>query len=60
MLKKIFDVVYHDEFGNKEIINTFDNYAEAHECFLKCMKVDREAQINQSYDIEESYTGVPC
>ena len=60
MLKKVFDVVYHDEFGNKEIINTFDNYSEAQECFLKCMQVDREAQTNQSYDIEESYKGVPC
>ena len=60
MLKKVFDVVYHDEFGNKEIINSFDNYSEAQECFMKCMKADSEAQINQSYDIEEYHKGVPC
>ena len=56
----MFDVVYHDEFGNKELINSFDNYSEAQACFMKCMQVDKEAQINQSYDIEESYRGVPC
>jgi hypothetical protein len=60
MLKKRFDVVYHDEFGNKELINSFNNYSEAYQCYMKCMKSDHEAQINQSYDIEESYTGVPC
>ena len=60
MLKKRFDVVYHDEFGNKELINSFDNYIDAQACYMKCMKSDHEAQVNQSYDIEESYTGVPC
>ena len=59
MLKKMFDVVYHDEFGNKELINSFDNYSEAQSCFMKCMQVDKDAQINQSYDIEEGYAGVP-
>ena len=59
MLKKIFEVVYYDEDGNKEIINTFDNYSDAEECYRKCMEGDKEAQINQSYDIEEGMTGSP-
>ena len=59
MLKKIFEVVYHDEFGNKEIINTFFNYADAEECYRKCMEGDRSAQINHSYDIEEGVIGSP-
>jgi len=59
MLKKTYDVVYYNEEGEKEIINSFNNYSEAHECFLKCMEGDKEAQINQSYDIEEGYAGVP-
>lgn len=60
MLKKRFDVVYHDEFGNKELINSFDNYIDAQACYMKCMSVDEDAKITQNYDIEESYTGVPC
>jgi hypothetical protein len=59
MLKKTWDVVYWDESGNKEIINTFDNYPDAEEVFRKCMEGDKEAQINQSYDIEEGMTGSP-
>jgi hypothetical protein len=59
MLKKTYDVVYWDESGKKEIINSFQHYADAEECYRKCMEGDREAQINQSYDIEEGYAGVP-
>jgi hypothetical protein len=59
MLKKCFSVVYWDESGKKEIINTFDNYSEAEEVYMKCMEGDKEAQINMSYDIEEGYLGVP-
>jgi hypothetical protein len=53
-------VVYYDEEGNKELINKFEHYVDAEECYQKCMEGDREAQINQSYDIEESFVGVPC
>ena len=60
MLKKRFDVVYHDEFGNKELINSFDNYIDAQECYMKCMSVDEDAKITQNYDIEESYSGARC
>jgi hypothetical protein len=59
MLKKIFEVVYWDEEGKKEIINTFENYAEAQACYQRCMEGDKEAQANMSYDIEEGITGVP-
>jgi len=59
MLKKTWDVVYWDESGKKEIINTFDNYVDAEEVYRKCMEGDKEAQINQSYDIEEGFRGVP-
>lgn len=59
MLKKTWDVVYWNEDGKKEIINSFDNYSEAEVVYMKCMEGDKEAQINQSYDIEESITGVP-
>ena len=59
MLKKTWDVVYWGEDGKKEIINSFDNYSEAQEVYQKCMEGDKEAQINMSYDIEESYMGVP-
>ena len=59
MLKKTWDVVYWDEDGKKEIINSFDNYVDAEEVYRKCMEGDKEAQINQSYDIEEGFRGVP-
>jgi hypothetical protein len=59
MLKKTYDVVYWDEEGNREIVNSFDNYSEAYQCFMKCMESDKQAQINQSYDIEEGHMGVP-
>ena len=59
MLKKIFEVVYWDEDGKKEIINTFSNYAEAQACYQKCMEGDKEAQANMSYDIEEGMIGSP-
>ena len=59
MLKKTWDVVYWNEDGKKEIINSFDNYSEAEAVYQKCMEGDKEAQINASYDIEEGYVGVP-
>ena len=60
MIKKVYTVVYWDEDGKRESINTFSSYQEAEQCYLKCMEGDKEAQINQSYDIEEGYLGVPC
>ena len=59
MLKKIFEVVYWDEDGKKEIINTFSNYAEAQACYQSCMEGDKDAQTNMSYDIEEGIIGSP-
>ena len=59
MLVKSYDVVYWDEEGKKEIVNTFSNYAEAQACYQRCMEGDKEAQTNLSYDIEEGMTGVP-
>ena len=32
---------------------------EAQQVYFKCMEGDKEAQVNQSYDIEEGYVGVP-
>lgn len=59
-MKKVYEVVYYDEEGNKELINKFDHYVDAEQCYQKCMEGDKEAQTNQSYDIEESFVGVPC
>jgi hypothetical protein len=59
MLTKTYDVVYWDESGKKEIINSFPTMEQAQQTFFKCMEGDKEAQINASYDIEESYQGVP-
>ena len=59
MLTKTYDVVYWDEQGKKEIVNSFSTLEEAQQVFFKCMEGDKEAQINVSYDIEESYVGVP-
>jgi hypothetical protein len=59
MLTKTYDVVYWDEGGKKEIINSFPTMEQAQLVFFKCMEGDKEAQINASYDIEESYQGVP-
>ena len=59
MLVKSYDVVYWDEEGKKEIVNTFRTLEEAQQVYFKCMEGDKEAQINASYDIEESYQGVP-
>jgi hypothetical protein len=59
MMKKCFTVVYWDESGKKEAINTFMTKEEAEAVYMKCMEGDPESQINQSYDIEEGYLGVP-
>ena len=59
MLTKTYDVVYWDESGKKEIVNSFSTLEEAQQVFFKCMEGDKEAQINASYDIEEGYVGVP-
>jgi len=59
MLTKTYDVVYWDESGKKEIVNSFSTMDEAQQVFFKCMEGDKEAQINSSYDIEEGYVGVP-
>jgi len=59
MLRKSYDVVYWDESGKKEIITSFASYKEAELCLLRCYEGDKDAQINQSYDIEEGYVGVP-
>ena len=59
MLTKTYDVVYWNEQGEKEIINSFPTKEQAEEVYLKCMEGDKEAQINASYDIEESYAGSP-
>ena len=59
MLSKTYDVVYQNEDGKKELVNSFKTKQEAEEVYLKCMEGDKEAQINASYDIEESYTGSP-
>ena len=59
MLKKCFTVVYWNEDGEKEAINTFMTKEEAEAVYHKCMEGDKEAQENMSYDIEEGYLGVP-
>ncbi len=59
MLTKSYDVVYWNEQGEKEIINSFPTKEQAEEVYFKCMEGDKEAQLNASYDIEESYQGVP-
>lgn len=59
MLTKTYDVVYWGEDGKKELVNSFKTREEAEEVYLKCMEGDKEAQINASYDIEESYAGSP-
>ena len=59
MLKKCYTVVYWSEDGKKEAVNTFMSREEAESVYFKCMEGDKEAQINQSYDIEEGYLGVP-
>ena len=59
MLTKTYDVVYWDESGKKEIVNSFSTKEQAQEVYFKCMEGDKQAQINASYDIEESYVGVP-
>ena len=59
MLTKSYDVVYWNEQGEKEIINSFPTKEQAEEVYLKCMEGDKEAQINASYDIEEGYVGAP-
>ena len=59
MLKKTYDVVYWTESGEKELINSFTTKTEAEETYFKCVEGDKEAQENQSYDIEESYIGSP-
>ena len=52
---KTWDVVYYDESGKKEIINTFATMDEAMAVYFQCTEGDKEAQINMSYDIEENY-----
>lgn len=59
MLKPTYDVVYWDEDGKKELINTFDTMEEAEKCLFRCYEGDKNAQVNQSYDIEQGYMGVP-
>jgi len=59
MIQKTWTVVYWDEGGKKEIINSFPTMEQAHLVYFKCMEGDKEAQINASYDIEEGYVGVP-
>ena len=59
MLIKTYDVVFWNEDGKKELVNSFKRKQEAEEVYLKCMEGDKEAQINASYDIEEGYAGVP-
>ena len=59
MLTKTYDVVFWNEDGKKEIINSFSTMEQAQLVYFKCMEGDKEAQINASYDIEESYTGSP-
>ena len=58
-MKKVYEVVYYDDEGNKELINTFEHYSDAEECYMKCMEGDKEAQTTLSYDIEELFKGVP-
>ena len=52
---KTWDVVYYDENGKKEIINSFATMDEAMAVYFQCVEGDKEAQINMSYDIEENY-----
>ena len=59
MLKKTYDVVYWTVDGEKELVNSFTTKTEAEETYLKCVEGDKEAQVNQSQDIEESYVGSP-
>ena len=59
MLTKTYDVVYWNEDGKKELVNSFKTKQEAEEVYLKCMEGDKEAQISASYYIEEGYTGAP-
>ena len=59
MLTKTYDVVYWYESGKKEIINSFPTKEQAQEVYFKCMEGDKQAQTNNSYDIEEGYVGVP-
>ena len=59
MLTKTYDVVYWDESGKKEIVNSFPTKEQAQEVYFKCVEGDKQAQINDSYDIEEGYVGVP-
>ena len=59
MLTKTYDVVYWGEDGKKELIISFPTKEEAQQVYFKCMEGDKEAQINNSYDIEEGYVGVP-
>ena len=56
---KTWDVVYYDENGKKEIINSFPTMDQAMAVYFQCMEGDKEAQTNMSYDIEEGYVGVP-
>ena len=51
--------MYWTSDGEKELVNSFSTKTEAEETFLKCVEGDKEAQENQSYDIEESYMGSP-
>jgi len=59
VLTKTYDVVYWNEDGKKELVNSFKTKEEAEKVYFKCMEGDKEAQINASYDIEEGYTGAP-
>lgn len=59
MLKKCYTVVYWNEDGEKEAINTFMTREEAEKVYFNCVEGDKEAQANMSYDIEEGYLGVP-
>jgi|TARA_B100001057_G_C22677487_1_gene882415 hypothetical protein len=52
---KTYDVVYYDEDGKKEIMNSFATMDEAMAVYFQCVEGDKEAQINMSYDIEENY-----
>mgnify|MGYP006129952983 FL=1 len=59
MLAKSYDVVYYDESGEKEIINSLPTLEQAIAVYFQCMEGDKEAQTNFSYDIEEGFVGVP-
>ena len=52
---KTYDVVYYDEDGKKEIMNSFATMDEAVAVYFQCTEGDKEAQTNMSYDIEEGY-----